>query len=149
MCQKEKLKGVERRRERLQGEYRRPLEKLDRAHHGTQPGKVGPLVRRLDSYWPLLGLVIGAFQEGSQDLHALLQNMADSKLKAKGLARGREGSNQEMSLILAGFRRELSMASVKAYLACFLDRVARVGAEHRLAAKRRAWMKSQQGQGAG
>ena len=70
--------------------------------------------------------------------------MADSKLKAKGLARGREGSNHERSIILAGYRRELSMASAKAYSACLLDRVARVGEEHRLAAKRRAWLKSQQ-----
>ena len=67
------------------------------------------------------------------------------KLKAKGLARRRVGgSNHERSVILAGFRRELSMSSAKAYSACLLDRVARVGEEHRLAANRRAWMKSQQ-----
>jgi hypothetical protein len=36
------------------------------------------------------------------------------------------------------------MSSAKAYSACLLDRVARVGEEHRLAAKRRAWLKSQQ-----
>ena len=75
---------------------------------------------------------------------SLLESLADSKLKAKGLARGREGSDHERSVILAGFRRELSMASAKAYSACLLDRVARVGEEHRLAAKRRAWLKSQQ-----
>jgi hypothetical protein len=71
-------RGVERRKDRLQGEYRRPLEKLDRAYHGTQPGQVGPLVRRLDSYGPLLGLVVGAFQEGSHDLHALLAGSGES-----------------------------------------------------------------------
>ena len=31
------------------------------------------------------------FQEGSKDLHALLEALADSKLRARGLARGREG----------------------------------------------------------
>ena len=36
------------------------------------------------------------------------------------------------------------MASARAYSAYLLDRVARVGEEHRLAAKRRAWLKSQQ-----
>ena len=101
-------------------------------------------MRRLDSYGPLLGLVVGAFQEGSQDLHALLESMADSKLKAKGLARGREGSNHERSVILAGYRRELSMASAKAYSACPLDRVARVGEGHRAAAKRREWLKREE-----
>jgi hypothetical protein len=63
----------------------------------------------------------------SQDLHALLESLADSKLKAKGLARGIEGSSHERNVILAGFRRELSMASAKAYPACLLTRVARVG----------------------
>ena len=67
--------------------------------------------------------MVGAFQEGSHDLRALLESLADFKLKAKGLARGREGSSHERSVILAGFRRELSMASAKAYSACLLDRV--------------------------
>ena len=70
--------------------------------------------------------------------------MADSQIKAKGLARGREGSEQERAIILAGVRRQLSMASAKAYSACLLDRVARVGEEHRLAAKRRAWLKREE-----
>ena len=36
------------------------------------------------------------------------------------------------------------MASAKAYSACLLDRVARVGEDHRLAAKRRAWVKGEE-----
>ena len=52
--------------------YRRPLEKLDRRYHGVQQDEQGPLVRRLNSYGPLIGLVVGAFQEGSMDLYALL-----------------------------------------------------------------------------
>ena len=56
-------RGVERRAAKLPGEYRRPLEKPDRRHHGTQQGQEGPLVRRLNSYGPLIGLVVGAFQE--------------------------------------------------------------------------------------
>ena len=71
------------------------------------------MVRRLESYLPLVGLVIGTFQEGSKDLHALLEHLADSQIKAKVLARGRKGSEQERSVILAGFRRTLSMASAK------------------------------------
>ena len=73
-----------------------------------------------------------------------MADLADSQMKAKGLARGREGTEQERAIILAGLRRQLSMASAKAYSACLLDRVARVGEEHRLAAKRRAWLKSEE-----
>ena len=111
---------VERRTGKLLGEHKRLLEKLDRRHHGAQQGQEGPLVRRLNSYGPLIGLVFGAFQEGSKDLHALLGTMADSQLRAKGLARGREGTDQERSIILAGFRRALSMAAAKSNSSCFL-----------------------------
>ena len=75
------------------------------------------MVRRLNSCGPLNGLVVGAFQEGSKDLHALL----DSQLRAKGLARGREGTDRERRIIFAGLRRALSMAATKADSACLLD----------------------------
>ena len=88
---------------------------------------------------------MGAFQEGSEDLHALPGTVADSQLRAKGLARGRkEGTDQERSIILAGLRRALSMAAAKANSACLLDRVSRVGEEHRQAARRRAWVKREE-----
>ena len=84
---------------------------------------------------------MGAFQEGSKDLHSLLEVLADSKLKMRGLARGREGSEWERSSILSDLRRELSLAGAKAYSSCLMGRVARVGEEHRQAARRRAWVK--------
>ena len=84
---------------------------------------------------------MGVFQEESPDLHALLETLADSQLRDQCLARGREGSEHERSVILSGFRSELSMAAAKAYSACLMDRVARVGEHHRQAAKRRAWFK--------
>ena len=124
---------MERRSDKLADEYRKPLAILDRRYHGTQDGEVGPLVRRLESYGQLQGLVLGAFQEGSKDIHSLLETLADSQLRAKGLARGREGSSQERAAILAGMRRQLSMAAARAYSACLLDRdrASRVGEGHR------------------
>ena len=38
----------------------------------------------------------------------------------------------------------LSMTAAKAYSTCLLDRVARVGEDHRMAAKRRAWVKGEE-----
>ena len=73
-----------------------------------------------------------------------MADLADSQIKAKGLARGRDGSEQGRAIILAGVWRQLSMASAKAYSAGLLDRVSRVGEEHRLAAKRRAWLKREE-----
>ena len=86
---------MERRSSLLAEEYRKPLAVLDQRYHGTRKGDAGPLVKRLKSYGQLQGLVVGAFQEGSDDIHALLDVVADSQLKARGLARGREGSNHE------------------------------------------------------
>ena len=135
-----KKKAVERRSTPLPAEYRTPLARLDNKYHGTQAGQVGPLVRRLEGYGKLLCLVMGTFQEGSKDLHSLLEIIADSKVKARGLARGRERTEQERSVILMNLRRELSTAGAKSQSACLLGRVARMGEGHRLAAKRRVWV---------
>ena len=56
--------------------------------------------RRLESFGKLQCLVMGTFQEGSPDLHALLETLAVSKLRAKGLVRGREGTERERAIIL-------------------------------------------------
>ena len=92
-------------------------------------------MRRLEGYGKLLCLVMGTFQEGSKDLHHLLDLVADSKLRARGLARGSEGSAHKKSVILMNLRRELSTAGAKAQSACLLGRVARMGEGHRVAAK--------------
>ena len=115
---------------------------VDQRYHGTRQGETAPLVRRLEELWPVL--VLGPFQEGSDDIHALLDVLADSHLRARGLARGREGSSHERSTILAGFRRRLSMVAAKAYSTCLMDRVSRIGEGHRQAAKRRAWVKREE-----
>ena len=85
--------------------------------------------------------MVGSFQEASKDLHHLLECLADSKLKARGLARGREGDEWERSLILHEFRRELSLVAAKAVSACLLGKVSKLGDGHRQAAKQRAWAK--------
>ena len=50
-------------------EYRKHLAVLDQRYHGTRQGETAPLVRRLEELWPVL--VVRAFQEGSDDIHAL------------------------------------------------------------------------------
>ena len=98
---------MERRSAVLPEEYRKPLAKLDQKYHHTQPGQVGPLESRLQGYGSLQCLVMGAFQEGSKDLHSRLKVLAESKLRVW----------------------ELSLA--KSYSSCLLGRVSRVGEENR------------------
>ena len=54
-----KKKAVVRRAAQLPAEYRTPLADLDTMYHGTQPGQVGPLVRRPQGYGQLLCLIMG------------------------------------------------------------------------------------------
>ena len=117
--------------------------KLDQRYHGTPAGQVGPLQRRLESFGRLQGLVVGSFQEASQDLHSLLEYLTDAMLKARGLARGREGSDWERGIVLNGFRRELSLVAAKAVSACLLGKASKLGEGHRQAAKRRVWARQE------
>ena len=134
-------KGVERRAGLIAGEYRRPLALLDTRYHGVEEGQTGPLLRRLERYGRLLTWVMGAWQEGSKDLHSLLDTLADHKVAVLGLARGREASEQERAQILSGYRRTLSTTAARATSGCLLGRLAKVGESNRAAAKRRAWAK--------
>ena len=68
------------------------------------------MVRRLSSYGPMIGLVVGAFQEGSKDLYTLLGTLADSQLRVKGLAWGREGTDQVLGEVV-----------VEVFTVCILD----------------------------
>ena len=138
-----RCRGVDKRSSRLAGEYRRPLIKLDHKYHGTPSGQIGPLQRRLESFGTLQGLVVGSFQEASQDLHSLLECLTDAKLRARGLARGREGGDWERGIILNEFRRELSLVAAKAVSSCILGKASKLGHGQRQAARRRAWAKQE------
>ena len=83
-------------------------------------------------------------QEGSKDLHHLLDHIADSKMRALGLARGRDSTDHERSIFLMNLRRELSTAAAKANSACLLGRLSKLGEGHRQAAKRRVWVRREQ-----
>ena len=66
--------------------------------------------------FPSKGLVVGAFGEGSDDLHSLVNTLAESRLRAQGLTRGREGSEKELGIIVGQIRRRLSTASIRALM---------------------------------
>ena len=112
---------------------------LDTRYHRVEEGQRGPLVRRLEGHGQLLTWVMGAWQEGSKDLHDLLEILADNKVARLGLARGREASDHERAQIISGYRRTLSTTAARASSGCLLGRLAKIGEAHRCAARRRAW----------
>ena len=70
---------------------------------------------------------MGAWQEGSKDLHGILDMLAQAKVQTLGLARGRENTEWERAMILSCYRRTLSTVAARASLGCLLGWLARVG----------------------
>ena len=134
-------KGADRRARLLQGEYRKKAVDVDRDVLGTRPGDTGPVQRRLESYGPLISLVSGAWGEGSADLHGLVQTIAEARLEKQGLARGRQGSEAELGILVGQVRRSLSITAVRAQAEMLLNRLSNLGPGARMAARRREWVR--------
>ena len=81
------------------------LERLDRLHHGTQPGETGPLVQRLQSYGRLQGYVAGNWGEGSQDLHSYIQTCAEARVAHLTRASGRQETERLLGTTVVQFLR--------------------------------------------
>ena len=89
-------------------------------------------------------LVVGAWQEASQDLHLLLDLLVDTKVKGMGLGMGRELSSRERAKIISNYRRILSVTAARATSGCLVGRIARIGPAHRAAARRRELTRREQ-----
>ena len=135
-------KGTDRRAAGLQQLYRKKLIPLDTRYHNTPAGQSGPLVRRLESFGRLEGLVVGPWGEGSKDLHSLVKTLGDTKLAARARAMGREGSDNELGVIIGQIRKFLSVAFVRAQNLCLLNRLGFLGEGAKAAAGRRDLAKS-------
>ena len=130
-------RGTDRRSAGLPELYRSKLAKYDIQFHGTVRGQSGPLVQRLQSYGKLWGLVVGPWGDGSKDLHTLIKILAESRVAARGRARGWEGGEGELGLVLGQTRRNLSCTFVRAQALCLLARLGQLGPGARQAAERR------------
>ena len=62
------------------------------------------------------GLVFGAFGEVSEGVHELVQIVAQSRLRAVGLQRGRVCDKGELGVLVGRIRKQLSVAAVRTRL---------------------------------
>ena len=134
-------RGVELRADALPGEYLRKAREADRAYCGTGVGDQGPVERRLRSFPPLVKLVVGPNAECSEDLHDLLNTMAESKTKHQCRTRGEIESEWKVASNLTYLRRQLSVCAVRAVADSLLARLQQAGPAGRgaaVAARRRA-----------
>ena len=120
-------KGTDRRAAGLPLLYKRALDRLYASHHNTPAGRTGPLVRRLQSYGKLEGLVVGPWGEGSKDLHSLVKVLAETMLPAKAKSLGRQVSEKELGVIVNQIRRYLSTSFIRAQSLCLINRLSYLG----------------------
>ena len=100
---------------------------------------IGPVENKLLQYGDLQGLVVGAFGEGSVDLHELVQTIAESRVNSVGLLRGKKCGEAELGCVVGQVRRMLSSANIRAQGQCLQARISQTGEGVGQAAKRRRW----------
>ena len=128
---------MERRARELQAEYRRKARETDRVYGGVPEGVTGPVERKLNEFGDLLCLVVGAFGEVSDDLHHLINSLAEAKVQKAELSRGQISREGELSIITGEYRRLISLACVKAQAECLISRLNQAGGEGAGAADKR------------
>ena len=141
-------KAVDRRAKALAGEYGRDLAALDRRFHNTVAGQAGPLERRLEELvgeTGLQGLVVCRWGEASQDLHNLVQGLAEARALYEARLTGIPTSEGKLSTIVSRYRRILSCVFRRANESCLLDRMGHLDEGARgAAAKRRETVRAEE-----
>ena len=134
-------RGVELRADALPGEYLRKARDTDRTYCGTADGEQGPVERRLLGFPPLIKLVMGPFADCSEDLHELLNSLAESKTKYQCRMKGEVESEWKVASNLTYLRRQMSVCGVRSVadsLLCRLQQAGPAGRGAAAAARRRA-----------
>ena len=125
------------------GHYRRTAAKMDQSL-GHLDGN-GPVSRRLVEYGQVLPLCFGGYRESSEEeVHNLINTLANARLRKVGLARGRAGSDQELAIITSQLRRKISAATIRANYPCLMERMAQVGEGEGRADNRRGWVRMEE-----
>ena len=137
----EAVRAVDKRAQELNGEYISKARSTDRQYCGTPDGTIGPVETKLARLGDVKGLVVGAFGEGSDDLHALIHHLASSRVRVAGPQKGKRGQMRseeaELALTTAFLRRTLSLVGVRAQARLLLGRLEVIGLGAAAAAGRR------------
>ena len=102
----------------------------------VQEGVKGPVESKLEEFGDLLCLVVGAFGEVSEDMHYLINTLAETKVRKTELQRGQVTKEGELATLTGEYRRLVSVACMKAQAECLLSRLSQTG-EGMVAANRR------------
>ena len=153
--QGERIRAVDRRANGLTEAYASKARETDWNHCGTarpprvprgapQPVReIGPVETKLLSFGRVHGWVFGAYGEASEDVHLLVQRIANSRLDLLDALPGRRGRRRsraaQLSALVADVRRQLSFCAVQQQARLLLDRLCQIGDGATEAARRRDW----------
>ena len=91
----------------------------------------GPVETKLASMGEVKGVVVGAFGEGSEDLHSLIHHLAISRVRVAGPQKGKRGQERteeaELAITTSFLRRTLSVVGVRAQAKLLLGRLEVIG----------------------
>ena len=148
-------RAVDRRAEGLTADYTRKAREIDHQHCGVPrpprpqngvgqpPPQVGPVQRRLQRFGRVRGWCFGAWGEASEDVHHLVQRLADARLLVADLQPGRRKPQQsreaERAALVGHIRRQLSFTAVQQQSKLLLDRLQLLGDGATEAERRRSW----------
>ena len=108
----------------LNGEYLAKARRTDQDYCGTEQDTVE---RKLGSLGRVHGIVVSAFGEGSDDLHALISHLARSRVRYAGPQLGRRGQPRseeaEIALATSFLRKSLSDCAVRGQAQVLLGRL--------------------------
>ena len=131
-------RAVEWRESKIQAEREHDARSVDSKFCGTQDGDDGPVLLRLRSFGPIVGLVVGHFGEWSAGLHRLLAAAADDAAPRMRAWWGARSDRDSRARSAWYFRREVAWAGLNANARLKLERAEFVGWDARSAAARRA-----------
>ena len=133
-------RGVERRAAELMGEYQKKADTMDRLL-GDEEGN-GRMRRRLNEFGDFLTVVVGKYNELSDDGHFLLDAMAASRVDLVERQTGLHSldSETEKGLHQGELRRQLATVNLRAGVGILLSRLLQCGEGGRLQNKQQEWM---------
>ena len=149
-------RGVERRAEGLTEEYSKSAREVDRKYCGVpqppplQPGaprpprQIGPVESRLNNFGRVRGWVFGAWGECSEEVHTMVQKLAEAKVQRAGTQPGRSrllfrSREAQLAEEVAYLRRRPSFTAVQQQARLLLDRLQLLGEGAGEAFRRREW----------
>ena len=122
---------------RIQADRERDARKVDAKYNGTADGVDGPVLQRLRTFGPIVGLVVGHFGEWSDGLERLLSAAAEAAAPRMRALFGSRSNVDSRGRCAWLFRREVAWATLNANARLKLERAGFVAWDARSAAARR------------